>query len=116
MIDELMSEAFQLFEDAEMKVDNKLSESIILFRQAVSNLLSAYLFIKGVEGHGGLAELFHECGKINPEFETIQAEVEYLISAVPKEVDGEELTDKANEIWDFIEGLLIVNELELNNI
>lgn len=112
MVDELMDEAFKLYEKAEMKIDSDLSESLTLFRRAVSDLLSAYLFIKGVEGYGGLAELYHECGKIDSEFETIQSEIEYLIGVVPEEVDGEELTDKANEIWDFIEGLLMENGLE----
>lgn len=114
MVDELMSEAFQLFEEAEMKIDTKLADSIILFRQAVSNLLSVYLFVKGVEGYSGIAELFYECRKNNSEFETIKAEVEYLISVTPEEADEEELTDKANEIWDFIQGLLMENVPEMN--
>ncbi len=115
MVDKLMDEAFKLFEEAEINIDSGLPESITLFRQAVLNLLNAYLFIKGVERHGGLAELFHECSKVNSEFETIQSEIEYLISVSPEEVDGEELIDKANEIWDFIEGLLMEIELGADN-
>ncbi len=112
MVDELLNEAFQLYEEAEMKIDSRFSESIILFKKAVAKLLSAYLFTQGIERQGGLAELYNECGRINPEFESIQMEVEYLINAVPEEIDGEELTDKANEIWDFIQGLLIENDMD----
>lgn len=115
MVDELMEEAFRLYEEAELKIDSEISESIQLFRQAVRNLLNSYLTIKGIEGEGGLVELFQECSRIVPDFEIIQPEIEYLVAAAPEEVDGEELIDKANEIWDFIQGLLIENELELED-
>jgi len=114
MVDELMDEAFQLFEEAEMKISSNISESIGLFRQAAGKLLSTYLIIKGSEGEGDLDELFQECLRVNPDFEIIQSEVEYLLEVSPEEADGEELTDKANEIWDFIEGLLIEDEMEEN--
>mgnify|MGYP001184719671 CR=1 FL=1 len=112
MIDELMDEAYRLFEEGEMKIDSEISESIDLFRRGVGKLLNTYLIIKGSEGEGDLEELFEECNRINPDFEIIQSEIEYLVEIIPQEADGEELTDKANEIWDFIEGLLNENELE----
>ncbi|MGE5606799.1 MAG: hypothetical protein ACM3YE_14050 [Bacteroidota bacterium] len=114
MVDEMMDEAFQLFEEAEIKIGNEISESIGLFRRAACKLLSTYLMIKGSEGEGDLDELFQECIRVNPDFEIIQSEIEYLAEVSPEEADGEELTDKANEIWDFIEGLLIEDELEDN--
>ena len=113
MVDELMEEAYRLYEEAELKVDIEISESIRLFRQAACNLLNSYLSIKGIDGGGDLVELYQECSRIVPDFEIIRPEIEYLAEANPEEVDGEELTDKANEIWDFIQGLLIENELEL---
>lgn len=112
MIDELMEEAFRLFEEAEMKVGSDTQESIILFRRAVSNLFNVYLAINGVEGAGSLAELFLECVKIDSEFETIRPEVEFLTTVIPKEADTEELVDQANEIWDFIEGIMGEEEME----
>ncbi|NLW45803.1 MAG: hypothetical protein GXY86_00460 [Firmicutes bacterium] len=112
MIDQLLDEAFRLFEEAEMKVDISSSESIALFRKAVFNLLSAYLLIQGTECEGGFAELYRQCFNINSEFESIHYEVDYLINAVPEAVDGEELTDYANEIWDFMQGLLGESETE----
>ena len=113
MIDELMDEAFRMFEKAEMRIDNEISESIDLFRQGVGKLLNTYLIIKGFQGKDGgdLKELFKECNRINPDFEIIQSEIEYLTEVSPTGVDGEELIDKSNEIWDFIEGLLTENEL-----
>lgn len=114
MIDELMDEAYRLFEEGETKIDGQISESIDLFRRGVGKLLNTYLIIKGSEGEGDLDELFQECIRVNPDFEIIQAEIEYLAEITPQEADGEELTDKANEIWDFIEGLLIENEMEEN--
>ncbi len=115
MVEKLMDEAFRLYEEAEMKVDSEPSKSIILFRQAVSNLLNAYLIIKGLGEEGDLAELFRECREIDSEFEIIQSEIEYLVDVAPQEVEGEELTDKANEIWDFIQGVLMENEFEMDN-
>ena len=112
MIDELLDEAFQLFEAAEMKIDSSSSESIALFRKAVFNLLNAYLLIQGIEADGGLADLYRQCFSINTEFESIHYEIDYLINAVSAEVDGEELTDNANEVWDFMQGLLMESETE----
>ncbi len=112
MIDRLMDEAFRLFEEGEMRIGSEISESIGLFQHAVCKLLNIYLVIKGTEGKGELRELFQECKRVNPDFEIIQSEIEYLLEVSPEEADGEELTDKANEIWDFIQGLLIENELE----
>lgn len=114
MVDELLNEAFQLFEAAEEKIDNGL-ESRSLFQSAVSNLLKAYLLSQGIEKKDGMAELYQECVKNNPEFESIQSEVDYLINAAPHELDGEELIDKANEIWDFIQGLLMEGEIETDH-
>jgi len=115
MVDKLMEEAFRLYEEAELEIDIEISKSIELFRQAVRNLLTSYLTIKGIEGEGDLVELYQECSRIVPDFEIIQPEIEYLIEADPEAVDGEELIDKANEIWDFIQGLLMENELELED-
>jgi hypothetical protein len=112
LVDQLLDEAFKLFEEAEMKIDNSSSESIALFRKAVFNLLSAYLLKQRTECEGGVAELYRQCYNIDPEFESIHYEVDYLINAVPEEVDGEELTDNANEIWDFIQWLLVESETE----
>lgn len=114
MINELMDEAFRLFEEAEMKVEQKPEESINLLRRAVANLFNTYLLINGVEDTGSLVEMYRECETINPEFETIRTEVEYLNTVIPGEVDAEELLDQANEIWDFIEGVLTEEELENN--
>lgn len=115
MEEEILNEAFQLFEEAEEKIDHGL-ESISLFRRAVSNLLKVYLFSQGVERRDGMTEeLYRECVKINPEFESIKLEVDYLFNVAPDELDGEELIDKANEIWDFIQGLLMEDEIETDN-
>ena len=113
MVNGHMEKAYCLFEEAEMIIDVEPDKSLTLLRQAVTQLLNAYLSINEIAGHGNLDELFQECLKTDSEFEAIQSEVEYLTTIGPEEIDAEEMVDTANEIWDFIQGMIVIDGFEL---
>ena len=77
-----------------------------LFLEGISNLLRGFLAASETETDGGLSELFFRCKQVEPEFETVEAEVDLLLDAETEDV--EKITDSANEIWDFVIDLVTV--------
>ncbi len=49
---------------------------------------------------------FKKCLEIETEFEAIREELDYFFMPELAEVDSEIICDAANEVWDFVIGLL----------
>lgn len=105
-VEELMAEADALFEDAELLVETDLPESLPFFRDGIGNLCRAYLLVNGEEPDGGLKELFLQCKKHNPDFSYIEDEIGYFLALDGEALEPDAICDAANEIWDFVAGLV----------
>lgn len=102
----LIERADVLFEKAEMMVEEAPEQGRQLFLEGIAALLRGFLAASGIETDGGLNELFVRCKQVEPEFETVEAEVDLLLDAETEDV--EKITDSANEIWDFVIDLVTV--------
>jgi HEPN domain-containing protein len=113
---ELISEADDLMEVAEEKVERQFYSAYPLMQQAIENLFKAFLMaggqkLKGISGLGAklasnVGVLFEHCRGLAPEFETIEEIVGYFTHEAPSAPDPETISDAANEIWDFVIDLL----------
>ena len=112
-IDNLLAEADELLENGEEKITENLSVGYLAFRKAVTNLLRAYLIVNGQEPLGDVKALFFQCLKQNQDFEEIDEVMSVFAEANSTEADIESIIDSANEIWDFISGMLPTVEEEL---
>jgi hypothetical protein len=112
LIDELFDKAESLFEKAEESASGNLSEAVLLFRQGIENLYRAFILFNDAEPRGGLDELFKQCLSLEPEFEVIDTEQGYFAAGDASLSDEETMIDAANEIWDFVYGLLEEGEEE----
>jgi hypothetical protein len=101
-VQSLLEEANGLFERAEVTVEESMEIGYQLFLQGIASLFKAFLNANGVEGTGDLLGLFYECKQLKPEFEDIEEELECLLKVDLTIVDAEDLSDSANEIWDFV--------------
>jgi hypothetical protein len=100
-VQNMIETANDLFEQAEAAATESLAKGYHLFKQGIALLFQAFLTAEGIEANGDLFWLFNECRRLEPSFEAIEAEVEQIIEA-DSMVDAEELSDIANEIWDFV--------------
>lgn len=105
-IEVLIDEADQLLAQAEKETEKDLSHGLKLIRQGIGKLLQAYLTANDKIPATGLRDQFDACLQLEPDFVSIEDEVEYLLTVVPEEVEPEEVVDTANEVWDFIIDLL----------
>lgn len=105
-IDQLIELTDSLFAEGEAKSEADFAASLAAFRQGISSLFSAFLMDNevAVPKQVTLRELFTNCSALEPEFEAIEAEVDWI--EYPESDDSEELVDMANEIWDFVIDLL----------
>ncbi|HOJ76701.1 MAG TPA: hypothetical protein PLZ08_01880 [Bacillota bacterium] len=105
-IDQLIELADSLFAEGEAKSEVNFAAALAVFRQGISSLLNAFLIDNEatVSKQATLRELFMNCLELEPEFEAIEAEVDWVEN--PESDDCEELVDKVNEIWDFVIDLL----------
>ncbi len=112
-IDDLLDEADKLLTAGEERIIQNKAAGYQMLRQAISNLYKAYLFTNSQEPLGDLRALFFQSHKLNPEFEMIEEEMLIFADTDPGENDSESIIDSANEIWDFIMGILPALEDEL---
>jgi hypothetical protein len=112
-IDTLLDEADELLEAGEEKIVLNTVAGYQLLRQAINSLSKAYLIANGREPLGDLKALFFQCRKLNPEFEMIEDEMVVFADPDHSEPDSETIVDAANEIWDFVMGILPTVEDEL---
>ncbi len=101
-VDALLDEADELLERGEEKIAIDVGQGYKVFQQAIVKLLKAYLITNHQEPLGDLKALFFQCQKHNSEFEAIEEVMALFAETDPNELDGETITDAANEIWDFI--------------
>jgi hypothetical protein len=101
-VQSLLEEANRLFERAEVTVKESMATGSQLFLQGVALLFRAFLNANGVEGTGDLLGLFYECKQLEPNFADIREELDCLLEADLAGLDSEDLSDTANEIWDFV--------------
>jgi hypothetical protein len=101
-IEKLLEEADTLYGQAEAVVEKSRETARRLFLQGIVLVFKAFLNVNGVEGTGELIGLLNECKQLEADFEAIEAEVEFLWEADPESLDPEDLSDCANEIWDFV--------------
>lgn len=112
-VDTLLEEVDVFMEQGEEKIASDLNAGYQKFQQAVANMLKVYLINNQQEPLGGLKALFFQCQKHNPEFDAIEDVVEIFTESEPGEMDGETITDAANEIWDFVTELYPAMEDEV---
>ncbi|TCL56039.1 hypothetical protein EDC14_105220 [Hydrogenispora ethanolica] len=105
-IEVLIDEADQCLAQAEKESGKDLARSLQLLQQGVGKLLQAYLIANEKRSPTRLREQFELCQQIEPDFASIEEELEYLLSVNPKEAEAEDVIDTANEIWDFVTDLL----------
>jgi hypothetical protein len=110
-VQKILGEANDLFEQAEIAVEETPETGYSLFLQGISLLFKAFLNANGVAGTGDLLGLFYECKQLEPEFEDIEAELLSLLEANPALLEGENLCDSANEIWDFVVDFVNDNDI-----
>lgn len=101
-VDALLAEADELLERGEEKIVANVNMGYQVFQQAIANMLKAYLMTNHQEPLGDLKALFFQCQKHNADFEAIEDVMDVFIEPEPNEMDGETITDAANEIWDFV--------------
>ena len=101
-VDALLEEADVFMEQGEEKITVNQNAGYQEFQHAVANMLKAYLINNRQEPLGDLKALFFQCQKHNSEFEFIEYVMEIFTDTEPGELDGETITDAANEIWDFV--------------
>ena len=110
-VDELIDNADALMDRAEEVMESDFEQGRQLFREAVSHLERAYLITVAADSvvPGDLpvdvAALFELCLQVEPDFETIQAEID-LLAGTADAANGEMIIDAVNEIWDFMYGLM----------
>jgi hypothetical protein len=112
-VDALLAEADELLERGEEKIVVNVNAGYQVFQQAIANMLKAYLMTNHQEPLGDLKALFFQCQKHNAEFEVIEDVMDVFTGSEPTEMDGETITDAANEIWDFIMEMFPMVEDEL---
>lgn len=112
-VDTLLEEADVLMERGEEKIAVDLNAGYQVFQQAAANMLKAYLITNRQEPLGDLKALYFQCQKHNAEFEAIEDVMDILADPEPGELDGETITDAANEIWDFVMELFPAMEDEV---
>ena len=105
-VEDLLEEADQLFEQAEMMIVKEPGEGLHKFQIGVSNLLKAFLIIHQKAPVWELKQLYNQCCQIEPEFETISDELDYFYIPQLAESDSELICDAANEVWDLVIGLM----------
>ncbi|MCL6590201.1 MAG: hypothetical protein K6U80_09640 [Firmicutes bacterium] len=113
---DLINEADELMETAEERIHRQFYSAYPLMRQAVEDLFKAFLTAKGQKPKGILGKdgnpgsnaevLFEQCLRLEPEFEIIEEIAGYFTLEAPPDPDPELICDAANEIWDFVTGLL----------
>lgn len=109
----LLEEADELLTLGEEKIVTDTAAGYQVFQRAMGNLLKAYLITHHQEPLGDLKALFFQCQKLNSEFEAIEDVMAILMEPAPNELDGETVTDAANEVWDFIMEIQPMAEDEL---
>jgi hypothetical protein len=112
-VDVLLAEADELLERGEEQIVTNVSAGYQVFQQAIANLFKAYLIRNHQEPLGDLKALFFQCQKQNSEFEAIEDGMSLFTETGINEIDGETVTDAANEIWDFIMEMFPMAEDEL---
>lgn len=106
-VETLVQRANQLFDDAERLGGESGVESGVKFREGISQLLKAFLYLHDANAAGDYLELFEACRRIEPDFERIESEIRLVGAADPLEYGSEDdLADAANEIWDFLIDLI----------
>lgn len=105
-IDVLIDEADQCLAQAEKESAKDLARSLQLIQQGVGKLLQAYLITNEKRSPTRLREQFELCQQLEPDFASIEEELEYLLSVNPQEAEAEDVIDTANEVWDFVTDLL----------
>jgi hypothetical protein len=105
-VEDLLEEADQLFEQAEEMIVKEPGEGLQKFRNGVSNLFKAFLISHGKMPLGEIKQLYFQCREIEPEFETIGDELDYLFIPQLAETDSELICDAANEVWDLVIGMM----------
>ncbi len=105
-VEDLLEEADQLFEQAEAMIVKEPGVGLQKFQVGVSNLLKAFLIVHEKIPVGELKQLFLECCRIEPEFETISDELDYFYIPQLAESDSELICDAANEVWDLVISLM----------
>lgn len=104
-VEELVERGNELFEAAEAEIEHSRAGSAVKFREGVAQLLKAFLYLHDQNAGGSLEQLFAHCKQIDPSLEAVEEEVELLLDD-PESVDGEDLIDAANEIWDYVIDLI----------
>lgn len=112
-VDAILAEADELLEHGEEKIVANVGAGYKLFQQAIANMLKAYLITNQQEPLGDLKALFFQCQKHNAEFEAVEDVMTIFTDLDPAELEGETVTDAANEIWDFIMEMFPMAEDEL---
>ena len=105
-IEVLIDEADQLLAQAEREKGRDLPKSLRIIHQGLGKLLQAFLVANDRRSPSGLKEQFELCMEIEPEFVSVEDEMDFLLSVVPEEVESEDVIDTANEVWDFMIDLL----------
>ncbi|HBE79079.1 MAG TPA: hypothetical protein DDW65_15090 [Firmicutes bacterium] len=101
-MEDLLEEADQLFEQAEEMIVKEPGEGLQKFRTGVGNLFKAFLLSREKMPLGEIKQLYTQCREIEPEFETIRDELDYLFIPKLAETDSELICDAANEVWDLV--------------
>ena len=105
-IDELFDKADVLFEKAEILAATDLAGAVRLFQEGIGELYKAFILFSEGEPKGNFGELYHQCLGLNSEFDVIETEQGYFVTDDLSQLDPETVVDAANEIWDFVSGLL----------
>ncbi len=105
-VEDYLEEADQLFQDGERMIVREPVEGLKRFQQGVTYLLQGYLVSQDGEPGSDLKAVFEQCKQLEPEFESIEGELDYFFMPQLAEVDSEIVCDAANEIWDFVIGLI----------
>ena len=109
-VQNFVEEANSLFEQAETVIESSLETGYDLFLRGIALLLRAFLAANAIDSTGTLRELFDECKQLEEEFEDIEDEFDALINADLSFNDAEDISDSANEIWDFVIDLVTTDD------
>ncbi|HYH02732.1 MAG TPA: hypothetical protein VEC37_06490 [Bacillota bacterium] len=109
-VQNLVEEANGLFEQAEVAVESSLENGHDLFLRGITLLFRGFLAANGIDSNGTISESFAECKQLEEEFEDIEEELDALINADLSFNDAEDISDSANEIWDFVIDLVTDDE------
>lgn len=103
----LLEEADSLMDQAESVISGDFGRGVRLFQQAITKMEQAYLMPNGEIPFGDLSGLFEKCRAMEPDFEQIADEIAFLAAITSDTTeDPDAVCDTANEIWDFMYGIM----------